>query len=187
MDKIIKTHITKAVSPLVAAVLLIAFTMTVGAILTAWITNFTGAQQEKVEEGQRKIECSYAGIDVRNEFSRLNTSYDPYGSVVIEGYVVNNGLGPISITQVQVYDRSGKGSRIYNLVEPISLEKDESKYVDINITLPYKELKITTDSDLDKVRLYSECEGVTALITKPYGGWVSFDTPVSSISQLVLG
>ncbi|GEM_PF-1324939 len=176
-------NIYKAISPLVAAVLLIAFTMAVGALITAWVTNITKSSKEKVEEGQKKIECSYASIDVRNEFSRLNSSYN--GDVIVEAYVVNNGLEPIAITQIQIYDTSGKGSRVYNLKNPISLNKDESKYIDVNITLPYDELKISDDNDLDKIRLYTECEGITALIAKPYGGWPAFDTPVATISDLL--
>ncbi len=55
----------KGVSPLIAAVLLIAFTMAVAAILTAWVTTFTQEQTETVgEQSEQVIECSYATLSV---------------------------------------------------------------------------------------------------------------------------
>ena len=179
-----KNKIIKGISPLVAAVLLIAFTMAVGALITAWVTNITKGSQEKVEEGQKKIECSYTSIDIRSEFVRINTSYN--GNVIWEGYIVNNGLNPITVDRIQLYDTTGKGSRIYKFTTPVNLKKDESKYIDVNITLPYNELGITSPDELDKIRLYTVCEGTTGLVSKPYGGWLPLDSPIGSIIDLSL-
>ncbi len=55
----------KGVSPLIAAVLLIAFTMAVAAILTAWVTTFTQETTQEVGNiSDELIECSYAGVSV---------------------------------------------------------------------------------------------------------------------------
>ncbi len=55
----------KGVSPLIAAVLLIAFTMAVAAILTAWVTTFTQDTASQVgNESEQLISCSYAGVSV---------------------------------------------------------------------------------------------------------------------------
>ncbi len=55
----------KGVSPLIAAVLLIAFTMAVAAILTAWLTSFTTQKTKYVgNKSSQVIACSYAGIAI---------------------------------------------------------------------------------------------------------------------------
>lgn len=55
----------KGISPLIAAVLLIAFTMAVAAILTAWVTTFTQETTSEVGgQGQEQIECSFAGLAI---------------------------------------------------------------------------------------------------------------------------
>lgn len=55
----------KGISPLIGAVLLIAFTMAVAAILTAWVTTFTQDTAEAVgNNSERLIECSYSGLSI---------------------------------------------------------------------------------------------------------------------------
>ncbi len=55
----------KGISPLIAAVLLIAFTMAVAAILTAWVTSFTQDTTESVgNESERLVGCSFASLDI---------------------------------------------------------------------------------------------------------------------------
>ncbi|MDY6776593.1 MAG: archaellin/type IV pilin N-terminal domain-containing protein [Candidatus Nanohaloarchaea archaeon] len=55
----------KGVSPLIAAVLLIAFTMAVAAIVTSWVTTFTQERTEQLgNRSEEMIQCSYAGINI---------------------------------------------------------------------------------------------------------------------------
>ncbi|MDY6771549.1 MAG: archaellin/type IV pilin N-terminal domain-containing protein [Candidatus Nanohaloarchaea archaeon] len=55
----------KGISPLIAAVLLIAFTMAVAAILTAWVTTFTKQTTGQVgNKSQRLVACSFAGLSI---------------------------------------------------------------------------------------------------------------------------
>jgi len=55
----------KGISPLIAAVLLIAFTMAVAAILTAWVTTFTQETTSDVgNKTQEQISCSFAGVTI---------------------------------------------------------------------------------------------------------------------------
>jgi len=55
----------KGISPLIAAVLLIAFTMAVAAILTAWVTTFTEDTADTVgEEGEQQVSCAFAGLSI---------------------------------------------------------------------------------------------------------------------------
>ncbi|MDY6761920.1 MAG: archaellin/type IV pilin N-terminal domain-containing protein [Candidatus Nanohaloarchaea archaeon] len=62
----------KGVSPLIAAVLLIAFTMAVAAILTAWVTTFTQEQTSQLgNQSAQQIDCNFGQIDV---FSRESST-----------------------------------------------------------------------------------------------------------------
>jgi len=55
----------KGISPLIAAVLLIAFTMAVAAILTAWVTSFTQSTTEDVgNRSEQLVSCSFAGLSI---------------------------------------------------------------------------------------------------------------------------
>lgn len=55
----------KGISPLIAAVLLIAFTMAVAAILTAWVTTFTQDTTSEIgNESSRLVQCSFGGLSI---------------------------------------------------------------------------------------------------------------------------
>lgn len=54
----------KAVSPLVAAVLLIAVTMTIAAILSYWASGFVRSRTEEWEERLPAGECSFANFRI---------------------------------------------------------------------------------------------------------------------------
>lgn len=54
----------KGIDPIIATVLLIAFTMAVAAILVSWITGFTKTQTTYVgEKGEKQVKCTYGDID----------------------------------------------------------------------------------------------------------------------------
>lgn len=173
----------KGLSPLVAAVLLIAFTMTVAALLTVWIKSFTYRQQTIAEESERKIECSYVNLEIRPEFARYNTSWNGKDHI-FEAYIINTGLSEVDIEQVQIFNRYGDSTTPRPLGEIINLKKDESKYVDINITSLAQKLGINDENDLDKVVFYTSCSGITARVIKPYGGWNDLDNPINTIIQV---
>jgi flagellin-like protein len=84
----------KGVSPLIAAVLLIAFTMAVAAILTAWVTTFTQEQTQTVEnQSDQVIECSYASLSV------YDSSWDDSNDKV---YVTVANTGNVDFNNVTV-------------------------------------------------------------------------------------
>lgn len=106
----------KGVSPLIAAVLLIAFTMAVAAILTAWVTTFTKEKAGEVgNQSDQLIECSYAGLTVYDAHynsgaSRLDVTIANTGSVNLRNvtaYVFSNAAvqgqsPPISISSSEL-------------------------------------------------------------------------------------
>jgi len=55
----------KAVSDMIATVLLIAFTVAVAGIVSVWITGFTSTTTEQVsEQSAKELYCAYGGISV---------------------------------------------------------------------------------------------------------------------------
>jgi flagellin-like protein len=54
----------KGISPLVAAVLLIAVTMTIAGILAFWTTSFVRTHTEQFERESEKVECRFADFEV---------------------------------------------------------------------------------------------------------------------------
>lgn len=57
----------KGISPIVATVLLIAFTLAVAGLLGGWLTSLTKTQTDTIEQGTTKaVNCSSAVIDIVN-------------------------------------------------------------------------------------------------------------------------
>ncbi|MDY6769918.1 MAG: CARDB domain-containing protein [Candidatus Nanohaloarchaea archaeon] len=89
----------QGVSPLIAAVLLIAFTMAVAAILTAWVTSFTEQRsQELSNKSEQLIQCSYAGLDVYDAVydsanSQTDVSVENTGTVDLNNISVTAFVG----------------------------------------------------------------------------------------------
>jgi flagellin-like protein len=56
----------KAVSPLIAAVLLIAFTVAVGGIISLWLSSFTQTQSGMIEKSAEKTtKCAATSLQIR--------------------------------------------------------------------------------------------------------------------------
>lgn len=87
----------KGISPLIAAVLLIAFTMAVAAILTAFVTQFTRQTTQSVgNQSERLIDCSNAGLAVKSaqyNNSATNQQMHFWVNVTVEN------TGQINLTQ----------------------------------------------------------------------------------------
>ena len=158
----------KAVSPLIAAVLLIAFTMAIAALLTAWVTQFTKQQQDESEQFQEKIQCSGSNFIVNTDFN-LWIADGNEGNLSTR--LENIGFNPIRINKIQVwYD-------IQNLPEYLNFtEIIISEDGDIPIELELYETESgTKDStivgDVEKIQLFSTCDGVWFILERPIGGW----------------
>lgn len=55
----------KAISPLIATVILIAFTMTIGSILASWATSFMQGQTAATEtKATARIKCAYGDLHI---------------------------------------------------------------------------------------------------------------------------
>ncbi len=89
------TPTRKGISPLIAAVLLIAFTMAVAAILTAFVTTYTQETTSEVgNQSSELVQCAQANIDILgvNDSSGanpLNVTYQNIGRIDLsDGFVV---------------------------------------------------------------------------------------------------
>ncbi len=163
----------KGVSPLIAAVLLIAFTMAVAAILTAWITQFTKGKQELAQTASEKTECVYKGISLRDQYS----AYDPT-SGVFRAYIVNIGSAPVSLKKVYV-EENGKRSLpgILNETKQPGLDVEEESFFYINVSNledPTTGGLMVLNNGPDKVIIETECESVIATAEVPVVGWTEF-------------
>jgi len=94
----------KALSPLVAEVLLIAFVVGVGAIIATWVTTFTKSSSATVEkQSSAQITCTYGSIKF------LSSPPLTYNSTSgnFTGAVENNGNIALGNVRLQViYDNS---------------------------------------------------------------------------------
>lgn len=83
----------KGVSPLIATVLLISFTVAVAGIIATWITQFASTTSQTVsKQSDTEITCAYGSVNIRSL---------KYSSPFLSGVVENNGqidLGSISLS-----------------------------------------------------------------------------------------
>lgn len=89
----------KGLSPLVATVLLIAFTVGVGGLISIWLTDFTQTSSKIVsKDSEERIVCSNGAIDLSNL---------RYCNNNISGIVKNNGMITIGNITLQTVFNNG--------------------------------------------------------------------------------
>lgn len=132
----------KGLSPLIAAVLLIAFVMSTGVILSSWIVKFTREEGRDVtERGGKEIDCSYSALTI--DVTEYNTTNQ---RTIME--VENTGRVDLSDFRIQAaYDNNTVSGEI--------------KPSDYNVTLKEGGVRFFTNtgnisSNIDKVSIYSE-------------------------------
>lgn len=105
----------KGVSPLIASILLIAFTVAVGGIISIWITGFTTTQTEIVKEkSSSSLICSYGGIS----FVKTDLKYD-CNTGRLAGSVENTQSITLGNISIQIIFRNSSSAK-YNLWEAIA-------------------------------------------------------------------
>jgi len=129
----------KGISPLIASVLLIAFTIGVAALYSGWITSFTQKTTGEVQEhSEKRVTCSYGGI-------------------VIDDVKYNQSSGNISgtIENTDIID-------LGNIDFEIFFTNTTRLKLDLNMTLGSGEKKSFTMniSTYDKIRVSTNCSNV---------------------------
>ena len=92
----------KGISPLIASVLLVAFTMAVAAIVVTWITGFTQQQTTSIGvRGERQVLCSSSVLFIdRDDISASGTNFNV--TVTYSG-----GTETLNITGFALRDSTG--------------------------------------------------------------------------------
>lgn len=132
----------KAISPLIAVIMLIAFTMIVAGILAGWATQFVTQSRENLQFCSRaQILMQRAYYD--NTTGNLTISLYNTGDVTLQGFTV-----------LLTYDK----------------ETTSEKFEDVQIEhQDIEQLVVSTDDTLTQVAVHSmECEGAQDVIDR-YG------------------
>jgi hypothetical protein len=133
----------KGISPLIAEVLLIGFTIGVAAIVILWATGFTKTSTKTIgSQAETQMSCTYAGIDFYGKVTYNQTSK------IIFGYIRNTGNSPLGNISFQVLYNNGSVQSFNNYIDqilqsniaPFSLSNVSSNfnivYVSTNCTNP---------------------------------------------------
>lgn len=140
----------KGISPMIATVLLIAFTVAVGGLISVWITGFTSTTTEEVgKQSETEIYCSYGGISV----SSLS-----YCNYYLSGIVRNTKMVTIGNITLQIIFTNASVQKIY-LCQNGSACTGAS-----NMTLSPGEIASFNvsigGSNYNKIHIYTNCSNV---------------------------
>ncbi|MBI1971723.1 MAG: hypothetical protein HYS53_00320 [Candidatus Aenigmarchaeota archaeon] len=92
----------KGLSPLIASVLLVAFTMAVAAIIVTWITGFTQQQTTSIgTRGERQVLCSYSVLSVDRD------DVNVISNILNATVTYSGGTELVNITGFTVRDANG--------------------------------------------------------------------------------
>jgi len=150
----------KGISPLIATVLLIAFTVAVGGLISIWLTGFTQNQTQSIgSQASNSITCSNGGISL---------SSVTYCNSYLSGKLTNTGsiaLGNISLTVTytnatvtQKYCLNLTASTVGALLSPCTgnLTLSASELASFNFSIG--------GSNYDTLRVVANCTGVVASV-----------------------
>jgi len=98
---------SKGISPLIATVLLIAFTVAVAGIVSVWITSFTATSTQTVSShSETELICAYAGVKMSDlEYCSANGR--------MSGIVENTNLVDIGNITLQIIYQNATSEKIY--------------------------------------------------------------------------
>ncbi len=96
----------KAISPLVAAVLLVAITMTIAGMLAFWASTFIKTQTETFENQTQQTKCSFASIDI------FDCSYDTSSGTLTLVLQNTGGIALQNLTANVIYSDKTTTSHI---------------------------------------------------------------------------
>ncbi|MGC9059146.1 MAG: archaellin/type IV pilin N-terminal domain-containing protein [Candidatus Aenigmatarchaeota archaeon] len=104
----------KGISPLIAEVLLIGFTVAVASIVILWVTGFTKSSTKTIgSQAETQMACTYGGIEFYSDVI-YNSS-----SSILSGYLRNTGNIPLGNISFQVTYNNGTISSFSNQISEI--------------------------------------------------------------------
>lgn len=159
----------KGLSPLIAAVLLIAFTMAVAAILTAWVSTFTKSQTEKSQVFEEQIDCSYANIENDANFA----AYDAVDKM-LRVYVTNTGSGIVVLTNLTIWKLGSSTPELSKSLDPntgLTIEQGKLKILYLNLA---------AYGEPSRAQITTTCGTKWTTTYRPSTGWKPFDYTATS-------
>ncbi len=149
----------KAISPLIAAVILVAFVIAVASIASTFFTGFTKEQKAAAEtKGTTVIDCSNAVINLDKDTVDINTTEKSFSLVVS-----NTGDVNLEGLRVVFYNSSYAGTCIPS---PQSINVGETK------TITNSSCSEMPSGSITKIQVTTTtCTGVKAEITNSNGKW----------------
>ncbi|MDI6806800.1 MAG: hypothetical protein QMD14_03225 [Candidatus Aenigmarchaeota archaeon] len=144
----------KGISPLIAVVLLIAFTIVIGGILLLWARGFVGEPLlEAKERAEEEIECAYGYI----ELSDLEYCEPPK----LLGSIINRGTIKLkNLTIFVIYPAPTLPAEFPLCTDGMKIFNCSVANLSIDINELYR-FNISTSSGFDEVRITTHCPGVT--------------------------
>jgi flagellin-like protein len=144
----------KGISPLIATVLLIAFTIAVGGIISIWLTGYTTTTTEIIsEESEARIACIGAGISLRDLKFNSTISY-------LTGNIENTGTVKLGDIDLHILYQNASVEKI-----PLCLIGGVAKNcTKSNITLSQRDIvsfNVSSGSTYNKIRVTSNCSEAT--------------------------
>lgn len=141
----------KGISPLIATVLLVAFTVGVAGIISLWLTGFTKQQTETIgSQAEVSIVCSYGGINLRNL---------KFGNNLLNGTIENTGSIALGNISLQIIYTNASDQKI-----PLCLVDSRTVACSLaNLSLSARELaafSVSISSNYDRIRAYTNCSTV---------------------------
>lgn len=99
----------KGISPLIASVLLVGFTLAIAAVVVVWITNFSQQQAETIgQRGEQQTFCAFSTLFLdKDDVSVLPNSTTGDGSRFNITVTYSSGTETLNITGVTFRDANG--------------------------------------------------------------------------------
>jgi flagellin-like protein len=142
---------SKGISPLIATVLLIAFTVAVAGIVSVWITTFTTTSTQSVSgHSETELVCVYAGVKLSDlKYCSSNGR--------MSGIVENTNLIDLGNITLQVIYQNASSQKIYlclngsscNALGASTMALTPREKQSFNVSIG--------GSNYDKIHLYTNC------------------------------
>lgn len=139
--------VKKAVSPMVATVLLVVFTIGISILIIDWIRGYTKETSTSSQEVTSKLEeCNMQDIKIRQAYLS-NTS--------ARLIILNTGSAKTKLAAASIFNKSGHYCA-FNITNATILDIGETFTLDTNCTIINK-----TCGNFDRVYVTTQCSGVS--------------------------
>ena len=153
------TRQRKAVSPLIASVFLVVFTIGISAVLVDWLNTFTKDTTDDVSISSRSvINCIKVDISIDNVYLEVNST----GDDIISALVINKGP-KVNIVSAYVYSTDGSSCTLSGSTQTISKGNSQTRINDTGCDIFAGN---SSCPDFLMVKIITDC-GATAVFRAP--------------------